>query len=158
MKAHLDLNLQISQKFLGLCSLPVSMVQLHLHLIQVALHLLPQAHRLVARLSLCIQGGLHGFKGSLMVTTATRDERKIQRSVFYMKRLRCNNTSVKIQDIHRIPPKVVEFLIFLCQLPVNVGLHLVQLQLDAQSFAFFMLQSALRQTDGPWSNICPRSK
>lgn len=46
-----------------------------------------------------------------------------------------------------ISPKVVKFLVLLCQLPVNVGLHLIKLQLDAESFAFFMLQSALRQTD-----------
>lgn len=68
-RTHLDLNLQVSQLFLGLRGLPVSMVQLHLHLIQVALHLLPQAHRIVARLGLSIQGGLQGLQCSLVVTT-----------------------------------------------------------------------------------------
>lgn len=48
---------------------------------------------------------------------------------------------------HGISPKVVDFLILLSQLPVNVRLHLVKLQLDAESFAFFMLQSALREID-----------
>ena len=47
----------------------------------------------------------------------------------------------------RISPKAVNFLILLRQFPVNVSLDLVKLQLDAESFAFFMLQSALRQTD-----------
>lgn len=47
----------------------------------------------------------------------------------------------------RIAPKFVDFLVLLRQLPVDVGLDLVELQLDAESFAFFMLQSALRQKD-----------
>jgi len=42
-------------------------------------------------------------------------------------------------------PKVVDFFVLLCQLPVDVGLHLVELQLDAQGLALLMLQSAL-----PW--------
>lgn len=107
IRTHLDLNLQVSQELLGLCSLPVRVVQLHLHLIQVALHLLPQAHRLVARLSLCIQGGLHGFKGSLMAATGTKDEENFRRDPFYVKRLRPNPTSMNMQSIQGIPPKVV---------------------------------------------------
>ncbi len=61
-----------------------------------------------------------------------------------------NHTSALKKDQksnQRISPKVVNFLILLCQLPVNVSLDLVKLQLDPESFAFFVFQSALRQTD-----------
>ena len=68
----LDLNLQVSQEFLGLWGLPVGVAQLHLHLIQVTLHLLLQAQCLVARLGLSIQGGLHGVQRSLVATARRR--------------------------------------------------------------------------------------
>lgn len=51
------------------------------------------------------------------------------------------------QKYQLISPEAVNFLILLRQLSVNVSFDLVKLQLDAESFAFFMLQSALKQTD-----------
>uniref|UniRef100_A0A670JMQ7 Uncharacterized protein n=1 Tax=Podarcis muralis TaxID=64176 RepID=A0A670JMQ7_PODMU len=39
-----------------------------------------------------------------------------------------------------IPLQLINFLILLCNSPVNVSLHLVELKLDAQDFAFFVFQ------------------
>lgn len=50
------------------------------------------------------------------------------------------------RDTRRSPnvPQAVEFFILFCQLPVNVSFDLIQLELDPQGFAFFVLQRALR--------------
>ena len=43
---------------------------------------------------------------------------------------------------------LVDFLIFLCNLPVNLRLHLVELKLEAQDLALFMFEGGLDKSAG----------
>uniref|UniRef100_A0A3B5AWK3 Uncharacterized protein n=1 Tax=Stegastes partitus TaxID=144197 RepID=A0A3B5AWK3_9TELE len=45
-----------------------------------------------------------------------------------------------------VPLDLLHLLIFLCQLPVNLTLNLVQLQLDTQDLGLLMLQSSLMKS------------
>lgn len=64
---YLELPLNVPQVFLSLGCLPVSMVQLDLHLVQVPLHLLLHPQSVVPAADLGVQSGLHGLQHSLMV-------------------------------------------------------------------------------------------
>ena len=48
-----------------------------------------------------------------------------------------------VNDPLAVPLDLLHLLILLSQLPVNLTLNLVQLQLDTQNLGFFMLQSSL---------------
>lgn len=70
---NLDLGLELPDQLLELGGLAVGVAQLDLHLVQISLHLLPQPHRLVLGPRLCIQRGLHGVHGTLVVAPAGDD-------------------------------------------------------------------------------------
>ena len=48
-----------------------------------------------------------------------------------------------VNDPQAVPLSLLHLLILLSQLPVNLTLNLVQLQLDTQNLGFLMLQSSL---------------
>lgn len=65
---YLNLCLQVPDHFLGLSGQAIRMVQVNLHFIQVALHLFLHPDGFITGFCFCIQGGLHGLYGTLVVT------------------------------------------------------------------------------------------
>ncbi|KAJ0069539.1 hypothetical protein NL108_008501, partial [Boleophthalmus pectinirostris] len=52
--------------------------------------------------------------------------------------LRVQSALHGVNDPLAVPLNLLNFLIFLCQLPVNLTLHLVKLQLDTEDLRLFM--------------------